>query len=56
MDSRFAAPAPTRASRSRNLRVVTWVGLLVVLAVGFLGYLTPGMRLNWDAIAAMCGF
>jgi hypothetical protein len=30
--------------------------LMVVLAIGFLGYMTPGMRLNWETIATMCGF
>ena len=30
--------------------------LLVVLAIGFLGYLTPSMRINWETIATMCGF
>jgi hypothetical protein len=26
-----------------------------VLVVGFLAYLSPAMRLNWEAIASMCG-
>jgi hypothetical protein len=30
--------------------------LLVVLVIGFLGYLTPSMRINWETIATMCGF
>lgn len=37
-------------------RVVGWSLLAAVMAVGFLGYLSPGMRLNWETIAAMCGF
>jgi len=37
-------------------RVAGWSLLVAVMAVGFLGYLTPGMRLNWETIAAMCGF
>lgn len=39
--------------------LLKWVGggvLLVVLVIGFLGYLTPGMRINWETIATMCGF
>jgi hypothetical protein len=26
-----------------------------VLLVGFLAYLSPAMRLNWETIASMCG-
>jgi len=37
-------------------RVGLGVLLMVVLAIGFLGYMTPGMRLNLETIATMCGF
>gem|GEM_PF-1236334 len=37
-------------------RMAGWSLFVAVMAVGFLGYLTPGMRLNWETIAAMCGF
>jgi quinol-cytochrome oxidoreductase complex cytochrome b subunit len=37
-------------------RVTGWFLFVALMAVGFLGYLTPGMRLNWETIAAMCGF
>ena len=37
-------------------RVAAWLGLTGLLAVGFMGYFLPSMRLNWEAIAAMCGF
>jgi len=30
--------------------------LCVVLVVGLIGYTTAGIRLNWDSIAALCGF
>jgi hypothetical protein len=30
--------------------------LCVVLVAGLVGYTTPGMRLNWESIAALCGF
>jgi hypothetical protein len=30
--------------------------LCVVLVIGLVGYTTPGMRLNWESIAALCGF
>jgi hypothetical protein len=38
------------------LRVSLGVMLLVVLVVGFMGYLTPAMRVSWEAVASMCGF
>lgn len=40
---------------SRRLRWIGWLGAAVLLAVGFLGYLHPDMRLDWAAIAQMCG-
>lgn len=42
--------------RSRTLRVAIWSGLILLLALGFVGYLTPGVKLNWETIATMCGF
>jgi hypothetical protein len=30
--------------------------LIIVLGIGFLGYLSPSMRINWETIATMCGF
>jgi len=47
-----AAPAP-RASRWR------WAGyaaVAAVLALGFWGYFSPGLRLNWETLVALCGF
>ncbi len=43
-------------AKARVLRWVVWTVVLAVMALGFVGYLTPGMRMNWEAIAAMCGF
>lgn len=37
-------------------RLVGAIGLAAVLAIGFLGYTQPALRLNWETIAAMCGF
>lgn len=37
-------------------RVVGAVALAGVLALGFLGYTMPELRLNWETVAAMCGF
>ncbi len=45
--------------RSRKASLIVRVGLGAlfcgVLIVGFLAYLSPAMRLNWEAIASMCG-
>lgn len=38
------------------LRVTLGVVLVALLAVGFMGYLTPAMRVSWEAVASMCGF
>lgn len=37
-------------------RVGVGVILTLLLALGFVGYFMPGLRLNWETIAAMCGF
>jgi hypothetical protein len=41
---------------SKRVRVVGWVSLVAVLSLGFLGYLMPSVRVNWQTIASMCGF
>jgi hypothetical protein len=38
------------------LKTLLALGLVAVLGLGFIGYLTPGMRVNWETIATMCGF
>ncbi len=38
------------------VRTILSLLLIIVLGIGFLGYLTPGMRVNWETIATMCGF
>jgi hypothetical protein len=46
------------ASRRSSLglrRVFVWALIAAVLAVGFVGYLHPDMRLDWAALAQMCG-
>lgn len=48
--------AQLRPRVSTWLRVTLGVLLVVLLAVGFMGYLTPAMRVSWEAVAAMCGF
>ncbi len=41
---------------SKRARVTGWVVLVAVMALGFLGYLMPSIRVNWQTIASMCGF
>lgn len=37
-------------------RVGVGVVVVLLLILGFLGYFMPGLRLNWETIAALCGF
>jgi hypothetical protein len=37
-------------------RVAGWSALALALTIGFMGYFMPDVRLNWETIAAMCGF
>ena len=36
-------------------RFLLWAAIAALLAVGFVGYLHPDMRLDWAALAQMCG-
>lgn len=36
-------------------RALLWAVIAAMLAVGFVGYLHPDMRLDWAALAQMCG-
>jgi hypothetical protein len=36
-------------------RVLLWASVAALLAIGFLGYLHPDMRLDFAALAQMCG-
>jgi EamA domain-containing membrane protein RarD len=38
------------------LKIFGVAALLGALCIGFLGYLTPSMLINWETIASMCGF
>lgn len=53
-------PSPTESDAMPKLalgwRIAGFSALALVLAVGFAGYFMPGLRLNWETIAAMCGF
>jgi hypothetical protein len=56
----FVAGATLSQPLSRKALFLVRAGLGVllgaVLSVGFLAYLSPSMRLNWETIASMCGF
>ncbi|WP_170948535.1 hypothetical protein [Bordetella genomosp. 5] len=54
----MTSPADVRASSPRR-SAWRWTGygaLALVMALGFWGYLSPSMRLNWESVAALCGF
>jgi len=51
-----SVPDTSTAKRGGGVRILVWGALLVVMGLGFVGYLMPGVRLNWETIAAMCGF
>lgn len=55
-DSASSTDSTTMPKLALGLRLLGWGVLLAVLAVGFAGYFLPGLRLNWETIAAMCGF
>lgn len=40
---------------TRTRTFLLWLLAAGLLAVGFAGYLHPDMRLDWAAIAQMCG-
>jgi len=37
-------------------RIAGGMALAAVLAFGFLGYTQPELRINWETVAALCGF
>ena len=51
-----SSPDTHTAKRGVGGRILVWGALLLVMGLGFVGYLMPGVRLNWETIAAMCGF
>ena len=49
--------APPDARRSRSAwRVAGLLALVAVLALAFVGYLSPDMQLQWENLMALCGF
>jgi hypothetical protein len=54
--SQLTQSAQVKPPVSTWLKVMLGAMLVVVLVVGFMGYLTPAMRVSWEAVASMCGF
>ncbi|HUH58859.1 MAG TPA: hypothetical protein VL001_02150 [Candidimonas sp.] len=44
------------ASRISVGRIAGWFALTAVLALSFIGYLTPHMQVQWANFMSMCGF
>ena len=40
----------------RGRRLAGLVALFAVLAIAFVGYLSPDMQLQWENLMALCGF
>ncbi|MYZ45438.1 hypothetical protein EYW45_20860 [Achromobacter sp. KS-M25] len=40
----------------RGWRWTTYVAITAVLMLGFWAYQSPEMRINWETVAALCGF
>jgi hypothetical protein len=45
---------PRQSTASK--RLLGALALSLVLGLSFLGYLTPGMRIQWENFMSMCGF
>jgi len=41
---------------SRAWRWAIYLGVAGLLALGFWGYLSPSIALNWETLVALCGF
>jgi len=51
-----AMPDPRTARRARYRRGALYLLLAAALGLGFWGYLSPGLRLHWETLVALCGF
>jgi hypothetical protein len=40
---------------TRRSTWILWIATTALLAFGFAGYLHPDMRLDWAAVAQLCG-
>ncbi len=48
--------AETLGRPRRAWRLVGFLALTAVLALAFLGHLSPDMKLQWENLMALCGF
>ena len=55
-DSPNRSPSAAKPRRFRPARVAGLLLLAVVLALAFVGHLTPDMRVQWANFVSMCGF
>jgi len=55
LPSRHRDAAPPRRPRPA-WRVAGLLALAAVLALAFLGHLSPDMKLQWENLMALCGF
>ncbi len=51
----FVATVHNRRTAYILLRAGLWAAVVALLAVGFVAYLHPDMRLDWETIARLCG-
>jgi|GEM_PF-2766716 len=56
MTSLTHSPQSGLPLRRRIFKGLLWFVVLTVMALGFIGYLMPGISLNWETITTMCGF
>ena len=54
MTAQPQVPQPRKLPRA--LRIAGWVLLAAVIGVSFAGYLGTDLQMQWENIAALCGF
>jgi hypothetical protein len=55
-DDRKDGQADASRRAGRGWRWTGYAAFAAVVALGFWGYSSPGLRLSWDALVALCGF
>lgn len=55
-DYQSASQTAPSARRSRVGVLIGRLALVIVLGLAFVGYLTPGMRIQWANLMTLCGF
>ncbi|RTZ41538.1 hypothetical protein EKL30_13270 [Candidimonas sp. SYP-B2681] len=57
--SHYSSSTETTVKPIRRLRlgrIAGWLALAAVLALSFVGYLTPQMQVQWANFMSLCGF